>query len=85
MAFPDGSEDKKSACNARDTGDSGSIPGLRRSPWRKKWQPPPVFLPGKSHGRRILVGYRLWGRQELGTTEHAQQQSGIPEHGVHDN
>ena len=56
MAFPDGSEDKKSACNARDTGDSGSIPGLRRSPWRMKWQPPPVFLPGKSQRQKSLVG-----------------------------
>ena len=26
-------------------------------PWRRKWQPTPVFLPGKSHGQRSLVGY----------------------------
>ena len=26
-------------------------------PWRRKWQPTPVFLPGESHGRRSLVGY----------------------------
>jgi len=26
-------------------------------PWRKKWQPTPVFLPGKSHGQRSLEGY----------------------------
>ena len=38
---------KESACNA---GDPGLIPGLRRFPWRRKWQPTPVFLPGKSHG-----------------------------------
>ena len=56
MAFPDGSEDKKSACNARDTGDSGLIPGLRRSPWRMKWQPTPVFLPGKSQRQKSLAG-----------------------------
>ena len=30
-------------------------------PWRKKWQPSPVFLPGKSHGQRSLVGYSPWG------------------------
>ena len=29
-----------------------------------KWQPAPVFLPGKSHGQRSLVGYRPWGRKE---------------------
>ena len=30
---------------------------------RRKWQPTPVFLPGKSHGQRSLVGYSLWGRK----------------------
>ena len=38
-------------------------------PWRRKWQPTPVFLPGESHGRRSLVGYSPQGRKELGTTE----------------
>ena len=37
--------------------------------WRRKWQPIPVFLPGKSHGRRDLVGYSPWGRKEWVTTE----------------
>ena len=36
---------------------------------RRKWQPTPVFLPGKSHGRRSLVGCSLWGREESDTTE----------------
>ena len=31
--------------------------------WRRKWQPTPVFSPGESHGRRSLVGCRLWGRR----------------------
>ena len=35
----------------------------------RKWQPTPVLLPGKFHGRRSLVGYSLWGRKELDTTE----------------
>ena len=30
-------------------------------PWKRKWQPTPVFLPRKSHGQRSLVGYSLWG------------------------
>ena len=38
--------------------------------WRRKWQPTSVFLPGKSHGQRILVGYSPWGREELDMTEH---------------
>ena len=37
--------------------------------WRRKWQPTPVFLPGKSHGRRSLVGYGPWGSKELDTDE----------------
>ena len=37
--------------------------------WRRKWQPTPVFLPGKSQGQRSLVGCRLWGRTESDTTE----------------
>ena len=40
-----------------------------RSSWRRKWRPTPVFLPGKSHGHRILVGYSLWGHKESDTTE----------------
>ena len=38
-------------------------------PWRRKWQPTPVFMPGKSHGPRSLVGYSLWGHKESDTTE----------------
>ena len=36
---------------------------------RRQWQPTPVLLPGKSHGRRSLVGCSPWGRKELDTTE----------------
>ena len=38
-------------------------------PWRRKWQPTPVFLPEESHGWRSLVGYRPRGRKELDVTE----------------
>ena len=37
--------------------------------WRRQWHPAPVFLPGKSHGWRSLVGCSPWGRQESDTTE----------------
>ena len=36
---------------------------------RRQWHPTPVLLPGKSHGRRSLVGYSPWGREESDTTE----------------
>ena len=44
-------------------------PWVGKVPWRRKWQPTPVFLPGKSHGRRSLVGYSPWGRKESDTTK----------------
>ena len=37
--------------------------------WRRQWHPTPVLLPGKSHGRKKLVGCSPWGRWELDTTE----------------
>ena len=55
--------------DAGDTRDMGSIPGLGRS-WRRKWQPTPVFLPGKFHRQRSLVGYR----KMLDTTEQLSKQ-----------
>ena len=56
---------KEPACQA---GDSGSIPGLGRFPWRRKWQPTPVFLSKKSHGRRSLARCSPWGCKESYTT-----------------
>ena len=52
--FPSGSNGNKNERN------SGSLPGLG-IPWRRKWQPTPVFLPGESHGQRSLVGYSPQG------------------------
>ena len=43
--------------------------------WRRKWQPTPVFLPGKSHGQRSLLGYRPWGPKESDTTEQLSSSS----------
>ena len=56
--------------NAGDTRDTGSIPGLARSPWSRRWQFTPIFFPGKSHGQRSLVGYSPWGHKESDATEH---------------
>ena len=39
------------------------------TPRRRQWHPTPVLLPGKSHGRRSLVGCNPWGREESDTTE----------------
>ena len=40
-----------------------------KTTWRRQWHPTPVFLPGKSHGQRSLVGYSPWGRKESDMTE----------------
>ena len=48
---------KESACSP---GDLGSIPGSGKILWSRKWQTTPVFLPRKSHGQRILMGYSPW-------------------------
>ena len=45
------------------------IPFLLEMPWRRQWHPTPVLLPGKSHGRRSMVGYSPWGHKELDKTE----------------
>ena len=55
--------------NAREV---GSISGLGRFPWRRKQQPTPVFLPGKSHVQRSLVDCSLWVERESDITEHIQ-------------
>ena len=51
-----------------NVGDLGSSLG-QEDPLEKEWQPTLVFLPGKSHGQRSLVGYSLWGHKESDTTE----------------
>ena len=48
--------------------DAGSIPGTGR-PWRRAWQPIPVFLPGESHGQRSPAGYSSQGHKGLDTTD----------------
>ena len=58
-----------------NAGDLGLTPSLGRSPWRRKWQPTPVFLPGKSHGQRCLMSYSPWGPKESDMSEHTHTHS----------
>ena len=44
-------------------------PWIRKIPWRRKWQPTPVFLPGEFHRQRSLAGYSPWGLKESDITE----------------
>ena len=47
----------------------GFHPWVERIPWRREWQPTPVFLPGEFHGQRSLAGCGPWGHEESDTTE----------------
>ena len=61
--FPDGTGGKEPACHWRRLKRCGFNPWVRKIPWRRKWQPTPVFLPGESHGQRSLMNYSPWGRR----------------------
>ena len=52
----------------------GFNPWVGKTPWRRKWQPIPVFLSGESHGQRSLAGYSPWSCKESDTTEVTKQQ-----------
>ena len=47
----------------------GFNPWARKIPWRRKWQPTPVFLPAEFHGQRSLVGYSPRGLKKSDMTE----------------
>ena len=47
----------------------GFDPCVQKIPWKREWQPAPVFLPGESHGQRSLAGYSRWDHKESDTTE----------------
>ena len=68
--FSGGSVIKNPPAKAGDLRDTGLIPGSGRFPWRRKWEPTPVLLPGKSHGQRSLTGNSLSDYKELETTEY---------------
>ena len=61
--FPGGAVAKNPPASAGDAG-STPYPWVRKVPWRKKWQPTLVFLPGESHGQRSLAGYSPGGHKK---------------------
>ena len=66
VPIPGSSDSKASAYNS---GRPGFDHWVRKIPWRRKWHPIPVFLPGKSLGLRSLVDYSPWGHKESDNTE----------------
>ena len=66
---------KESTCNAGDEGRCEFDPSVGKIPWRRAWQSTPVFLPGKSHERRSLVGYSSRGHRQSDMTEMTEHAS----------
>ena len=52
-----GASGKEPACQCRRHKRRGFDPWVGKIPWRRAWQPTPVFSPGESHGQRSLAGY----------------------------
>ena len=76
--FPGGARGKEPACQCRRRKTHGFDPWVRKIPWRRAWQPTPVFLPGKSHRQSSLVGYSPWGRKQSDVTERTHVGACIP-------
>ena len=61
MGFPGGASGKESLSQCRRC---RFYPCIRKIPWRRAWQPTPVFLPEEFHGHRNLAGYSPWGHKK---------------------
>ena len=57
IGLPGGTGGKEPACQCKRHKRHGFDPWVGKIPWRRAWQPTPVFLPGKPHGQMSLVGY----------------------------
>ena len=69
---------KEPASQCRRCRRHGFHPWVGKIPYRRKWQPTPVFLPGKFHGQQNLVGYSPWGHKELTQVSNWARTLGIP-------
>ena len=71
--FPGGASGKESACQRGRRERAGLNPQVGKTPWKRAWQPAPVFFPGESHGQRSLEGCGPQGRTESDRTEVTQR------------
>ena len=63
-SFPRGARGQEPVCQCRRHKRWGFDPWVGKIPWRRKWQPTPVFLPGKPHGQKSPAGYSPQGHTE---------------------
>ena len=75
--FPGGTEVKNLPAVQKNCRKHSFDPWVGQIPWRRKWQPTPVFLPVKFHEQRSLVGYSSWDRKELDTTKQLNNSNNI--------
>ena len=69
LGFPGGTGGKELAYQCKRHQRCRIDPWFEKRPWRRAWQPIPVFLPGESHEQRNLAGYNPQGHKESDTTE----------------
>ena len=72
-SFPGEANGKEPTCQCRRHKRCGFDPWVGKIPWRRAWQPFPVFVPGESHRQRSLAGYSPWCHKESDTTEASEQ------------
>ena len=70
--------DKKSSCSAGDAEDWGFNPWVGKIPWSRKWQPAPVFLPGKSHGQEPGGVAKSWTQLSTCVRAHTHTHTAHP-------
>ena len=75
ICFPGGPVLKKPTCRGRRHKGPRFNPWIRKIPWRRRWPPTLVFLPGKLRGQRTLVGDNPWGHRELDMADHSTDTS----------
>ena len=68
-SFPGGASSKEPTCPGRSYKSFRFDSWVRKIPWRRAWQPTPVFLPGEAHGQRSLEGHSPSGHKESDMTE----------------
>ena len=67
--FAAGASGKEPVCQSRRPKGYRFYPWIGKMPWKRAEQPPPVFMPGESHGQRSLVSYSPWSCKESDMTE----------------
>ena len=77
FALPQGLSRERTCLQCRRLRRRGLNPWVGKTPWRRKCQPTPEFLPGESQGQRSLVGYSPWDSQELDRTEQLSTHTAI--------